>query len=109
MAIKEIWVHLLAYNFVRRMMRQAAGIEGALPRQLTFKHTLQRCMAYQHCLTLLDLDAVQALLRLIANRRIGQRSGRVEPRAIKQRLKSIPLLTNHRHLAREELLRHGHP
>ncbi len=108
MVIKEIWVHLLTYNLVRRMM-QVAGIEGVLSRQLSFKHALQLCMAYRHCLTLLDLDAVQVLLRLIAKRRVGQRPGRIEPRAIKRRLKPFPLLTKHRHLAREELRLHGHP
>ena len=109
MAIKEIWVYLLAYNLIRRMMLQAADIVGVPPRQLSFKHALQLCMAYRHCLAQLDRDAVQVLLRLIAKRRVGQRPGRIEPRAIKRRSKPFPLLTKHRHLAREELRLHGHP
>lgn len=109
MAIKEIWVHLLAYNLIRRMMLQAAGIEGVLPRQLSFKHALQMCMAYRKCLTHLNPDATKVLLRLIARRRVGKRPGRIEPRAIKRRSKPFPLLTRHRHLAREELRLHGHP
>jgi hypothetical protein len=109
MAIKEIWVYLLAYNLVRRMMQQAAGMEGVLPIQLSFKHALQLCMACRHCLTDLDPDAIQVLLCLIAKRRVGQRPGRIEPRAIKRRPKPFPLLTKHRHLARQELRLHGHP
>jgi hypothetical protein len=109
MAIKEIWVYLLAYNLIRRMMLQAAGIEGVLPRQLSFKHALQLCMACRLCLTPLDQDAAQILLRLIAKRRVGQRPGRIEPRAIKRRPKPFPSLTKHRHLAREEVRLHGHP
>lgn len=109
MAIKEIWVHLLAYNLVRRMMQQAAGIEGMLPRQLSFKHAVRLCMACRHCLTHLDLDAAQVLLRLIAKRRVGRRPGRTEPRAIRRRPKPFPLLTKNRHLARKELRLHGHP
>ncbi len=36
MAIKVIWVYLLAYNVIRRMMLQAACMEDLLPRQLSF-------------------------------------------------------------------------
>ena len=45
MAIKEIWVHLLAYNLVHRMMLQAANKEGVEPRNLSFKHALQLFIA----------------------------------------------------------------
>jgi hypothetical protein len=109
MAVKEIWVHLLAYNLIRRMMLQAAGIAAVLPRQLSFKHALQLCMAWRHGLTGLEAEAAQVLLHLIAKRRVGQRPGRIEPRAIKRRPKPFPLLTKHRHIAREELRRYGHP
>jgi hypothetical protein len=109
MAIKEIWVYLLAYNLVRRMMQKAAGMQGALPIQLSFKHALQLCMACRYRLTRLDPNAAQVLLPLIAKRRVGQRPGRIEPRAIKRRPKPFPLLTKHRHLARKELRLHGQP
>lgn len=108
MVIKEIWVHLLAYNLIRRMMQQAAGMGGVLPRQLSFKHAMQLCMACRHYLSHLEAGATHDLLRLIAKRRVGQRPGRIEPRAIKRRPKSFPLLTKHRHLARKELRLHGH-
>jgi hypothetical protein len=48
MAIKEIWVYLLAYNLIRRMMLQAAYAENVLPRQLSFKHALQLCMSWRY-------------------------------------------------------------
>ena len=41
MAEKEIWVYLLAYNLIRLLMAQAASLADILPRQLSFKHTLQ--------------------------------------------------------------------
>lgn len=41
MAIKEIWVYLLAYNLIRLMMAQAALTAHRLPRQISFKHTVQ--------------------------------------------------------------------
>lgn len=109
MAIRETWVYLLAYNLIRRMMLQAANIEGVLPRQLSFKHALQLCMAWRHVVTHRDSDAPNVLLCLIATRRVGQRPGRIEPRAIKRRPKPFPLLTKHRHLAREKAQLHGHP
>ncbi|MBA3487177.1 MAG: hypothetical protein H0T88_08325 [Lysobacter sp.] len=109
MAIKEIWVYLLAYNVIRRMMLQAACMEDLLPRQLSFRHALQLCMAYRHHLAHPDPETFQAMLRLIAGRRVGQRSGRIEPRAVKRRPKAFPLLTKPRHLAREEVRIHGHP
>lgn len=108
MAIKEIWVHLLAYNLIRRMMLQAANIESVLPRQLSFKHALQLCMASRHYLAYLEGSAWD-LLRLIAKQRVGQRPGRIEPRAVKRRPKPFPFLTEQRDLAREKLRRHGHP
>jgi len=41
MAVKEVWVYLLAYNLIRLMMAQAAQCAHHLPRQLSFKHTVQ--------------------------------------------------------------------
>ena len=41
MAIKEIWIYLLAYNLIRLMMAQSAALSEVLPRQLSFKHTVQ--------------------------------------------------------------------
>ena len=109
MAIKEIWVHLLAYNLVRRMMLQAATIDGVLPRQLSFKHALQLCLVWRHAIIQLDPDAATALLHLVGKRRVGKRPGRIEPRAIKRRPKPFPLLTKPRHLAREQVRLYGHP
>ncbi|WPL21910.1 Transposase DDE domain protein [Thiorhodovibrio frisius] len=39
MAIKELWVYLLAYNLIRLLMAQAALLADQVPRQLSFKHT----------------------------------------------------------------------
>ena len=41
MVQKEIWMHILAYNLVRAIMMQAARVYGLLPRQISFKATLQ--------------------------------------------------------------------
>jgi len=41
MVIKEIWVHLLAYNLIRLMMSQSALLANIQPRTISFKHSLQ--------------------------------------------------------------------
>jgi hypothetical protein len=109
MAIKEIWVHLLAYNLIRRMMLQAACTVNLMPRQISFKHALQLCMSWRYYWVQSDPDGIQELLRLIAQQRVGQRPGPIEPRAIKRRPKPFPLLMKSRRQAREEVRLHGHP
>ena len=110
MAVKELWVYLLAYNLIRLLMAQAALLADQIPRQLSFKHTVQIWMAWQqrgggtH-----DAVSVNALLVLIAEPRVGLRPGRVEPRAVKRRPKPFPLLTKPRQVAREEIQKNGHP
>lgn len=110
MAIKEIWVYLLAYNLIRLMMARAARHTHRLPRQLSFKHTVQICIALPHYRDLvLHQDQRGMLLELIAQRCVGNRRGRVEPRAIKRRPKPYPLLMQPREIAREKIRKHGHP
>ena len=49
------------------------------------------------------------LLVLIAQQRVGDRPGRIEPRAIKRRPKRYPLLIKPRAIAREDIRNYGHP
>jgi hypothetical protein len=51
----------------------------------------------------------QKLLVLVAEKSIGNRPGRIEPRAVKRQPKPYHLLTKERHLAREEVKKFGHP
>ena len=110
MAIKELWVYLLAYNLIRLLMAQAALLADQIPRQLSFKHTVQIWIAWQQRSGAThDAVSINALLVLIAEPRVGLRSGRVEPRALKRRQKPFPLLTKPRAVAREEIRKNGHP
>ena len=90
---KELWVYLLAYNIIRLLMSQAAWLNNIMPRQLSFKHTLQLWIAW----LLSDVNSTPEniinLSLLITNKRVGNRPGRVEPRAVKKRPKPMPLLT----------------
>ena len=109
MARKELWAYLLAYNLIRLLMAQAALLADQVPRQLSFKHTVQVWISWHarggasH-----DGAVIHALLLLIAEPRVGLRPGRIEPRQRKRRPKSFPLMTKPRAEAREEVQLNGH-
>ncbi len=110
MAEKEIWVYLLAYNLIRMIMVQAAIHTQQLPRELSFKHSLQLWLAWSRQGTASNHDTdTSVLLVLIAQQRVGKRPGRTEPRALKRRPKPFPLLNLPRQLARQQVLEYGHP
>ncbi|EPK5023507.1 TPA: IS4 family transposase [Pseudomonas aeruginosa] len=109
MAVKELWVYLLAHNLIRLLMVQSALMADCLPRELSFKHSLQLWLAWRQ-FDGPDMDeSLQRLLILIAQQRVGRRPGRVEPRALKRRSKPYPLLTHTRQSERAKIRRSGHP
>jgi len=109
MVVKEIWVYLLAYNLIRLLMAQSAQLFDLLPRQLSFKHCLQLWVVVLGRLDLLEDDELLKLFYLMSQQRVGNRPGRIEPRAVKRRPKPYPLLTKPRATARREILKFGHP
>jgi hypothetical protein len=110
MAIKEIWVYLLAYNLIRLMMAQAASLTNRLPRQLSFKHTVQIWIAWTQHANRVDHDnKLYGPFVLIAQQHVGERPGRIEPRVLKRRPRLYPLLTQPRASARAHIRQHGHP
>jgi len=73
MAEKEIWVYLLAYNLIRLLMAQAALLTDIIPRQLSFKHTLQLWIAWQQrCNENYDDSEIGGLFILIAQQQVGK-------------------------------------
>ena len=96
MVEKEIWIHLLAYNLIRGVAAKAAKAHDKQPRLISFKGTLQTMTAFQEALRwALPPDRqrlVAAMLRAIAHHAVGDRPGRVEPRANKRRPKCLKLL-----------------
>ncbi len=92
------------------MMAQAATFFMRLPRTLSFKHTLQLWIAWDsHGPGTHDDNSLYGLFVLIAEQRVGNRPGRIEPRAVKRRPKPFPLLTKPRAIAREAVRKYGHP
>ena len=109
MVIKEIWVYLLAYNLIRLLMVQAACMADILPREISFKHSLQLWILWSQQAETSDDEILLAVCELMAQQRVGQRPGRIEPRAMKRRPKPYPLLTNPRSKAREIVRKYGYP
>ncbi len=109
MCEKEMWVYFLAYNLIRLLMAEAALQAGVLPRQLSFKHTLQIWVAWSRQQFLSNAqEDIETLFVLIAQIRVGNRPGRVEPRAVKRRPKPYPRLKKPRAEARKDIRKQGH-
>ena len=103
MVEKELWVYLLAYNVIRSLMAQAARKAGVHPRELSFKHTVQMWTEWNSSRLRAHPILTPDFLRLIAQRSVGNRPGRIEPRARKRRPKSYPWLKVPRAQARRQI------
>jgi hypothetical protein len=109
MVKKEIWVYLLAYNLIRLMMAQSAELADIAPRTISFKHCIQLWVASKLHIDTTNATQLRAMFLLMAQQRVADRPGRIEPRARKRRPKPYPLLTRPRHQAREQVRKYGHP
>lgn len=90
----ELWMHLLAYNLIRRLMALAALEAGTAPWQISFKGALQTLGNFLPLLVLgMPLQAgCQALIACIAAHPVGHRPNRYEPRLLKRRPKKYKRL-----------------
>jgi hypothetical protein len=107
MVRKEIWMHLLAYNLIRKLMAQAAMEAGLCPRDISFKGTLQTLVAFAAAGWACPDRRNQlyaAVLRAVATHRVNDRPDRVEPRAVKRRPKKLVYLNEPRSIAKARLL-----
>lgn len=107
MAIKEMWIYFLAYNLIRSLMLTSALYNKLNPRQISFKHTLQLLESYKFFNHKMIYSS--KLLLLIGKNIIGNRGGRIEPRAMKKRNTPLPLLMIPRKEAQERIRLFGHP
>ena len=108
MARKEVWVHLLAYNLVRKLMAEAAWASHTTPRRLSFAGAVQTWNAFRWVLLFSEgqrrSDLVRAVLLAIGTHAVGDRPGRWEPRKVKRRPKGYARMTRPRAQERAELL-----
>lgn len=108
MVRKELWAYLLGYNLVRGVLAESAGVAKVSPRSLSFAGAVQTMAAFALVLSsAADTSAGESWNRLwkaVGTHRVGDRPGRVEPRAIKRRKKSYPQLNEPRKLAQQRIL-----
>ena len=105
MVRRELWVTLLAYNLIRKLIATAAAMHDKQPRQIGF--TLA-CQTVLSSWMLLATGACRderrlwelALKRIAANE-VANRPGRIEPRMIKRDRQHYPMM----HEPRPELRR----
>jgi len=109
MVRRELWVKLLAYNLIRKVIATAAAVHHRQPRQIGFTLACQTILSSWMLLATgacPDTGALwrSALARIAANK-VGNRPGRVEPRVQKRRRHHYPLMTRSRQELKEELRR----
>jgi DDE family transposase len=90
----EFYMHLVAYNLIRKMMAIAASKAGVEPWTVSFKGTLQ---TINNLLPLLGTRLstatwCEAVLQAIASHEVGNRPDRIEPRVRKRRPKNYKLM-----------------
>ena len=95
----EFYMHLVAYNLVRRVMALAAIEAKMLPWQISFKATMQSLNNFLPLLasSMPLVAGCRALVKCITAHHVGNRPDRFEPRRIKRRPKSHDLLRRPRH------------
>jgi len=103
MALKELEMHLIAYNLTRAIMQEAALTCHVPLARLSFKGTLDTMRQFSHAIARLPIRyrrkrrALYAqMLSTIANDLVPLRPGRREPRCLKRRPKAFPFMTKPR-------------
>jgi hypothetical protein len=91
MVERELWVTLLGYNLVRKVMCEAAHFAGVLPRRLSFTRTCAHLLDLRLWLMIELLD-LSGLLRYLGSLVVPLRSGRFEPRVLKRSRHRYPMM-----------------
>ena len=107
MVLRELWVTLLAYNLIRKVIATAAVVHERQPRRIGFTLACQTILSSWMLLATGTCRNVRqlthsALARIAANQ-VANRPGRIEPRVLKRRRHRYPLMTRSRDELRKEL------
>jgi len=100
MVKKEIAVNFLAYNLIRNAILQSALAHDKEPRKISFRGTVQWLLASASSIVRAANKMlstwVENLLSAISSNSVGCRSQSPQPRVVKRRPKSYPLMTKPR-------------
>lgn len=102
MAHKTLWMSVIAFNLIRRLMQQAADEAAEPVWHMSFKGVLDLVVSshesFRGCAgkTRQRQVAMAQLVSICATKRIDVRPFRREPRAVKRRPKGYQLLAEHR-------------
>jgi hypothetical protein len=104
---RELWVTLLAYNLIRRVIATSAAVHDKQPRCLGFTLACQSILASWMLLATGSCSDGRALhtatLARIAANEVANRPGRIEPRVLKRRRHRYPLMQRPRDELRRKL------
>ena len=107
MVRRELWVTLLAYNLIRKVIVTSAAVHGKQPRCLGFTLACQTVLASWMLVSTGACADVRAMhdtmLQHIAANEVANRPGRIEPRVLKRRRHRYPLMKRPRSQLRREL------
>jgi hypothetical protein len=107
MVRRELWVTLLAYNLIRKVIATSAAIHGKQPRRLGFALACQTILSSWMLLSTGSCSNARAMyttmLARIAGNEVANRPGRIEPRVLKRRRHRYPLMQRPRDQLRAEL------
>ena len=102
MVRKELRMHLIAYNLIRGLMQEAAHQQSVKLDRISFKATVDTLRQFSNAINAtkakprIQQRIIDEMLCIIAIERVPLRLNRSEPRALKERPKPYPRLTNHR-------------
>lgn len=99
---REIRMHFLVHNLVRRLMLESARRHGVPLERVSFAGSLATARRYGEALLQARSKGQRhrlmgELFEVLAVNLVPDRPGRREPRAVKRRPKPYPRLMNHRH------------
>jgi len=107
MVRRELWVTLLAYNLIRKVIATSAAVHAKPPRHLGFTLACQTLLASWMLLatgSCRDTGAMyHTMLAYIAANEVADRPGRIEPRVLKRRRHRYPLMQRPRQQWRAQL------
>jgi len=96
---KEIWMHMITYNYIRTIMFDGALLHNVDPRQISFKETLQLVRSFRPLMSVVEKKKIEEFYIEILEGlkdRVGNRPGRIEPRLVRNNTMRFSLLKKSR-------------